>query len=156
VFAAADPSVLTIGGPSRMRSMTRSRPRRRSWHYAFAALLVVLGVAAMHADVGVFTNASVSHEALAVASHSHDPEPLPGPADPAAPTDPCHAAGQACCVSALPTSAPRQWIALLVMVIAVVSGATQVPSLQRASMLGFGIGRRPPPPDLAALCVLRT
>lgn len=80
---------------------------------------------------------------------------MPGPAGPPAPADPCHAASQACCVSALPTPAPRQWIALLVLAIAVVIGATQVPILQRASMLRLGIGWRPPS-DLAALCVLRT
>jgi Family of unknown function (DUF6153) len=119
-------------------------------------VLVVLGVAAMHADWGVFTSASVSHEAVAVAGHGHAPAAsMPGPADPTTPADPCHAARSACCVSALPTSAPRQSIALLVMAIAVVVGATQVPLLRRGSTLRPGIGWRPPP-DLAVLCVLRT
>jgi hypothetical protein len=45
-----------------MGSMSRTRRHRPSWLYASAALLVVLGVAATPADLGVFTNASGSHE----------------------------------------------------------------------------------------------
>jgi hypothetical protein len=148
---------MTIDAPTRMGSMTRTGPRRRSRLYALAALLMVLGIAAMHADLGVFANAGDSHVAVTAASHNPDQAavPPPGPANPATPVDPCHAASQACCVSAVPTSAPRQWIALLVVAIAVAVGVMQVPLLQRASMLRPGIGWRPPPPDLAALCVLR-
>ena len=137
--------------------MSTTRARRRGWLYAVAALFVVLGVAAMHADPGVLISASHPHEAVAVARQGDGPAaaPLPGPADPTGPTDPCHAASQACCVSALPTSVPRQWIPLLMVALAVVLGATLAPLLQRASRLRSGIGGRPPP-DLTALCVLRT
>jgi hypothetical protein len=140
-----------------MGSMRTTRARRRGWLYAVAAMLVVLGVAAMHADPGVLISASHPHEAVAVARQGDGPAaaPLPGPVDPMGPTDPCHAASQACCALAQPTSAPRQWIALLAVALAVVIGATQVPVLQRASMLRPGIGWRPPP-DLTALCVQRT
>jgi hypothetical protein len=146
---------MTIGAATRMGSMSGTRTGRRSWLYALAALLVVLAIAAMHADLGVSAHGSGSDEA--VVSHSHDPAavPMPEPVDPMAPADPCHAASQACCVSALPTPVLRQWIALLVLGIAVVIGAMQVPLLPRPSMLRPGIGWRPPP-DLAALCVLRT
>ena len=136
-----------------MGSMSGTRTARRNWRYAVAALLVVLGVAAMHADLDVLADPGVSHDAEIAASHSHDQAAVPTPVDPTPPADPCHAASQACCVAALPTPAPRQWIALLVL--AVVIGAMQVPLLQRASKLRSGIGWRPPP-DLAALCVLRT
>ena len=137
--------------------MSTTRAGRRSWLFVLAAVLVVLGVAAMHADAGVLTSASAPHEAVAVASHGNGPAaaPLPGPADPTGPTDPCHTASQACCVSALPTSAPRQWIPLLMVALAVILGSTLAPLLQRASRLRSGIGGRPPP-DLTALCVLRT
>jgi hypothetical protein len=149
--------VTAIGAPTRMGSVSGTRTGRRSWLYALAALLVVLGIAAMHADLGVFADASGSHEATIAVSPTRDPAavPMPGPAGPTAPADPCHTAGQACCVSALPTPAPRRGIVLLVLAVAVVIGAPQVPLLQRGSMLRPGIGWRPPP-DLAALCVLRT
>ena len=137
--------------------MSTTRARRRGWLYAVAAMLVVLGVAAMHADPGVLISASHPHEAVDVARQGDGPAaaPLPGPADPTGPTDPCHAASQACCALAQPTSAPRQRIAQLAVALAVVIGATQVPVLQRAPMLRPGIGWRPPP-DLTALCVQRT
>src|SRR5690242_8086581 len=104
---------MSIGAPTRMGSMSGTRTGRCSWLYALAALFVVLGITAMHADLGVSAHASGSHEAATVVSYSHDPAvaPMPGPVDPTTPADPCHAASQACCISALPTPAPRRGIA---------------------------------------------
>ena len=57
---------MIIGAPTRMGPMSGTRTGRRSWLYALAALLVVLAITAMHADLGVSAPASGSDEAATV------------------------------------------------------------------------------------------
>jgi Family of unknown function (DUF6153) len=137
---------------------SRTKSPDHSWHYVLAVLFVTLGVALMHASsCGGFTGAE-SHDALTVIDQDH-PDPMatattsPDP-DPSAPVDPCHKNGEACCLSAPPSSAPQQLLALMVLAATVVIDATLVPLLQRVLMAHQGSHQRHPP-DLSALCVLR-
>jgi hypothetical protein len=141
--------------------MSRTRSPDSGWHYVLVILFVALGVAVMHTDSGGFGGVgSHGHDAVATHGQAH-PAPMatastsPGPVEPTAPADPCHAVGGVCCLSALPASVPRQLLALMALAIAVVIGTTQVPLLQRALMAVQGLDHRHPP-DLSVLCVLRT
>jgi hypothetical protein len=146
--------------------MSRTRSPDSGWHYVLVILFVALGVAVMHTEsAGFGAVGSHGHDAVAAHGQAHPapprPAPMlaaatsPGPAEPTAPADPCHAVGGVCCLSALPASVPRQLLALMALAIAVVTGTTQVPSLQRALMAVQGLDHRHPP-DLSVLCVLRT
>jgi hypothetical protein len=141
--------------------MSRTRSPDSGWHYVLVILFVALGVAVMHTDSAGFGGVgSDGHDAVVAHGQAH-PAPTatastsPGPAEPTAPADPCHAVGGVCCLSALPASVPRQLLALMALAIAVVTGTTQVPSLQRALMAVQGLDHRHPP-DLSVLGVLRT
>ena len=136
--------------------MSGGRSGRGSWGRLLIVLFLAFGVAVMHADAGLL-GAPSSQEASAVTGHNHEPmattSGVPDPAKATAPIEPCHhVAPEVCCVSALPSSVPRQLLALTVLAIAVVIGASQAP-LGRA-MLGRLDSPRSPP-DLSALCVLR-
>ena len=134
--------------------MRGPRSSQHRWYYVLAALLIALRVAVMHANPaglsGIDAHDEVAHDHEARTSVSV----MPAPAQPVAPIDPCHAVSAACCVLAMPSPAPRQLLALMALAIAVVTGLSVVPRLQRASVAARGVSWRPPP-DLSALCLLR-
>ena len=137
--------------------MSGGRSVRGSWGRLLIVLFLAFGVAVMYADAGLLGTFG-SQEVRAVTGHDYEPmattSGVPDPAKPTTPVEPCHHVGpEVCCVSALPLSVPRQLLALMVLAVAVVVGASQAQLLGRAMLARLDSPRSPP--DLSALCVLR-
>lgn len=125
-------------------------PEATSWRRLFAVLVVVLGVALMHADSAA-AQAMAPDQPMVMAGQDLGLMAPTAPNGPAAPADPCHMNGRACCVATAPSAAPRLLGLSLVAVLATTDPG-QFPRL----LAGPPFTSSPRgPPDLSALCVLR-